>query len=218
MKRRVRVIDLGLCEYEVAHRLQLATVEAIRNDSPNDSLFLLEHPEVYTFGRKSKENRLLVGEGNLVEVERGGEATYHNPGQLVAYPILKLEDEEKDIHLYLRRLEETLIRLLSRYGVECEAIPGATGVWTSKEKKKIASIGVAVRGWVTYHGIALNVENDLGGFARINPCGFSAGVMTSLKVLLGDKAPALSGVKTAFISSFSEIFGRHLLHEDESFC
>ena len=214
MSRPLKVVDLGLTEYEVAHRLQIATVEKLRAGAPNDYLFLVEHPAVYTFGRKSKEPTLIIGEGKKVEVERGGEATYHNPGQLVAYPILKLEEKERDVHLYLRNLEETLIRVLKKYGLESEAVPGATGVWLSKERKKIASIGVAVRSWITFHGVALNVENDLAGFSAINPCGFSAGIMTSLKSHLGENSPSMEEVKTSFILSFCEVFGRKRLQPE----
>jgi len=206
VKRPLQVLDLGLSEYDVAHRFQLATVEKVRAGDPKDHLLLVEHPEVYTFGRKSSGSTVV--DGKSVEVERGGEATYHNPGQMVAYPIIKLESGERDVHLYLRNLEVTLIQLLSQYGLDCEAVPGATGVWVKASKKKIASIGVAVRHWITYHGVALNVSNELAGFQKINPCGFSADIMTSLQKELGTSAPRLESVKNDFVAIFRKVFDR----------
>lgn len=212
--RSLHIIDLNTLDYESAHRLQLETMEAIRSGAQEeDVLFLVEHPPVYTFGRKSKSDALLFGDADKFEIERGGEATYHNPGQLVAYPILKLEDEERDVHGYLRKLEQSIIDTLSEFGLESEAVPGATGVWLKSSKKKIASIGVAVRGWVTYHGIALNVENDLSGFKNINPCGFTADIMTSLNFALGPSCPSLKVVKNHYVGNFLRQFPRNLVNK-----
>lgn len=212
--RSLHIIDLNILDYESAHRLQLETMEAIRSGSQEeDVLFLVEHPPVYTFGRKSKNDSLLFGDAATFEIERGGEATYHNPGQLVVYPILKLENEERDVHGYLRKLEQSIIDTLSDFGLDSEAVPGATGVWLKSPKKKIASIGVAVRGWVTYHGIALNVENDLSGFKNINPCGFSAEVMTSLKDSIGSSSPSMELVKNRYVGKFLSHFPRNLVNK-----
>lgn len=202
--------DLGLVPYEQALGLQKSLVQSRKAQEVPDTLLLLEHPTVYTIGRKGQ--RLQQGNPveslvNEVAVERGGESTFHNPGQLVAYPILGLVDSERDVAKYLRHLELVLITLLKNYGLETEGRAGATGVWLVGQQKKIASIGVALTGWVTYHGIALNVDNDLAGFARIQPCGFSASVMTSLKEVLGT-APSMSQVKQDFVRIFADVFKR----------
>lgn len=202
--------DLGIVPYEQALSLQKALVDSRKRQEVTDTLLLLEHPAVYTIGRKGQrlqQENPVESLVNEVAVERGGESTFHNPGQLVAYPILALSDSERDVAKYLRNLEIVLIELLKTYGIAGEARGGATGVWIVGQQKKIASIGVALTGWVTYHGIALNVENDLTGFARIQPCGFSASVMTSLKEVLGT-SPSMSQVKQDFVRVFAETFKR----------
>jgi lipoyl(octanoyl) transferase len=202
----VHAIDLGTEPYSLAYQRQLDQIAAIKNNSASETLFLVEHPDVYTFGRKSK---ILPGHlKNVFEVERGGEATFHNPGQLVAYPLLKLIGKECDLHWYLRKLEDTLIDVLAKFGIEAEARKGATGVWVKGQEKKIASIGVAVRHWITFHGVALNVSNDLSGFSQISPCGFSAEVMTSMQRELGEQCPSLAEVKSIFLESFEAHFDR----------
>jgi lipoyl(octanoyl) transferase len=153
-----------------------------------DTLLLVEHPEVITLGRSAKpENLLAPGEIPVVPIERGGDATYHGPGQLVAYPILALRDGERDLHRYLRNLEEAVLRVLADFGLAGIRIAGSTGVWIGEttSPRKLASIGVAVRKWVTLHGLALNVATQLERFAAINPCGFRAEVMTSMERELG---------------------------------
>lgn len=201
--RELEIRDLGLIAYEEAYALQKDLVAAKRADPGlPDTLLMLEHPDVYTSGRKSK------GTPGTVMVERGGEDTFHNPGQLVAYPLLTLEEGERDLHRVLRNLEQAIIGVLSDFGIEGERRAGATGVWIRGETKKIASLGIAVSGWVTYHGAALNVGNDLSGFARINPCGFDATVMTSFAEQLGDRCPSLSEVKAAFVERFMAEFSR----------
>ncbi len=201
----LEIRDLGLMAYEEAYALQKELVAQKRSDaSLPDYLLLLEHPPVYTSGRKSQ----LDPSVEKVAVERGGEDTFHNPGQLVAYPILSLNEAERDIHKFLRKLEDVVILTLADFGVAAERRVGATGVWIRGETKKIASLGVAVSGWVTYHGLALNVSNDLKGFTRINPCGFEASVMTSLTERLGDQCPSLSEVKRALENRFLIEFSR----------
>ena len=153
-----------------------------------DTLLLCEHPDVITLGRGSHQENLLNPTGMPVfEIERGGDVTYHGPGQLVGYPILKLGPDEQDLHLYLRNLEEALIRAVAEVGLPAGRNPGWTGIWTTDTPpRKLGSIGVAVkRGWVTLHGFALNVSTDLGKFAAINPCGLEATVMTSVSASLG---------------------------------
>ncbi len=201
----LEIRDLGLMPYEQAYDLQKAKVAQKRSKpSLPDLLFLVEHPDVYTSGRKSRTETTIP----TVAIERGGEDTFHNPGQLVAYPILSLGENERDLHKYLRSLEQVLIGTLADFAVAGERRPGATGVWIRGENKKIASLGVAVSGWVTYHGMALNVANDLRGFARINPCGFESTVMTSMAERLGPLCPPLCDVKRALENRFLIEFSR----------
>jgi lipoyl(octanoyl) transferase len=153
-----------------------------------DTLILVEHPEVITLGRSAKSaNVLAAGDVPVVAIERGGDVTFHGPGQLVAYPIFLLREHERDLHRYLRGLEEAVIRAVADFGLCALRIPGRTGVWLppTDTPRKLASIGVAVRKWVTLHGLALNVNTNLARFAAINPCGFPAGVMTSMARELG---------------------------------
>ena len=210
MATEIEIVDLGLCEYPRAYEIQKKTVEEKRrNPRFPDRLYLVEHPRVFTFGRKSKTEAGLPNPSYVIE--RGGEATFHNPGQLVAYPILSLQEGERDIGFYLRTLEQVVIETIQVWGLQGERKEGATGVWVQNQTKKIASIGVAVKGWVTLNGIALNVENDLTGFHEINPCGFSADVMTSLKQELGDKCPDFNEVKRVFVEEFEKHFQRRRL-------
>jgi lipoate-protein ligase B len=176
----VQVIDLGLAPYRDVWARQLALVEQRQRGEVGDTLIVVEHPHVFTLGRRREAgaNVLAPGDVEVIEIERGGDVTYHGPGQLVAYPILLLGDGERDLHAYLRNLEEAAIRTCARFGVETGREPGKTGVWT--RGKKLCSIGIACRKWVTFHGLALNVTTDLAYFARINPCGFDASVMTTL--------------------------------------
>lgn len=204
-RRSLIVRDLGTMGYAEAYALQRQTVEdRLSGVCPTDVLFLVEHPDVYTFGRKSPN--LLPAHLPSFAVERGGEATFHNPGQLVAYPILKLDGSERDLHAYLRALEQVLIDTVGLYSIPATRRSGATGVWVAENTKKIASIGVAVRSWVTYHGVALNVCNDLRGFAQIAPCGFSSEVMTSIQERLGERTPMMREVKASFVAKFQSWF------------
>jgi lipoate-protein ligase B len=172
--------DLGVLDYRAARERQLEAVDARKQGACADTLFFVEHPHVITLGRAQQAlaNVLAPGEVDVISVERGGDVTYHGPGQIVAYPIIMLNEGERDLHRFLRNLEDGMIRTLARYGVVAGREPGKTGVWV--EDRKIASIGIACRRWVTFHGLALNVTTDLSYFHRINPCGFQAGVMTSM--------------------------------------
>ncbi len=197
----MKVIDLGLCDYQKAYQKQMGFVEDRFSDrEKEDLLVFVEHPEVYTFGRKYKDevpNSLV----NTAVVERGGDATYHNPGQLVCYPIIKLEESKRDLNLFLRYLEDQIIDVLADFGIKSEAREKKTGVWIQGKEKKIASIGVAIKQWVSYHGFALNVCNELSGFSKITPCGFNFEVMTSMQEEL--KRPVdIEAVKAAFINAF----------------
>jgi lipoyl(octanoyl) transferase len=202
------VDDRGVSDYNEVYYTQLDVVHQKKvNSYYPDRLILVEHPEVYTFGRKSK-GEIPWNLKNAYAIERGGEATFHNLGQLVCYPLLSLKESEKDAHLHLRRLEDTLIHVLKEFNIEGERRKGATGVWVVGKEKKIASIGIAISSWITFHGSALNVNNDLSGFSKIDPCGFKASVMTSMKEELGDQSPSLALVKESFIKHFSKQFNR----------
>lgn len=211
---QVLVYDKGLEPYPVTYQHQLDLVRAKKHRVlTDDILILVEHPDVYTYGRKSRGVSGVAGFPSFA-IERGGDVTYHNPGQIVGYPILSLNPEERDLHRHLRRLEDWLIETLGHFGVLAERREGATGVWVSGKQKKIASIGVAVSSWVTYHGFALNVSNELQGFSRIHPCGFPAEVMTSLNCELGQKSPSLAEVKKALIRGFPKHFHRQIVLPD----
>lgn len=210
-QRGMLLFDQGLCDYDEAYRQQQQWVAQLKHSSSSlDRLMFVEHPDVYTLGRRSSAQE-IDAVFPTVSVERGGQVTYHNPGQLVSYPILKLQEGERDLHKYLRRLEQVLIDVLGDFGIRGERRPGATGVWIEGREKKIASIGVAVSSWVTYHGTALNVHNDLSGFAKIRPCGFPSEVMTSLAVELRDRCPSMAEVKESYLRNFCRIFRRSLL-------
>jgi len=207
------LLDAGITDYGVMYETQKELVDRRRSGRASfDHLIFVEHPEVYTYGRKSHAPFAEVAP-HLPQfaVERGGEVTYHNVGQLVCYPILQLKEKERDVHLHLRRLESTLVDVLKDFGLIGERRAGATGVWIHGKQKKIASIGVAVSGWVSYHGSALNVDNDLKGFSRISPCGYPSDVMTSMEAELGGNAPSMSEVKESFLQHFSRHFGRFLV-------
>jgi lipoate-protein ligase B len=230
-----RLIDLGTREFGEVWALQREILVARQKDDIPDTLILVEHPHVITAGRSAHKENLLgtvwtepgsdrqsparEGAGTpsglprlidgipFFEIERGGDVTYHGPGQLVGYPIFLLRDDERDLHVYLRNLEEALIRALARFDLPGERKSGWTGVWTTGGARKVASIGVAVKRWVTMHGFALNVSTDLARFAAINPCGLDASVMGSMAGELGRPVP-LDAVKNAVRDAFAEVFGR----------
>jgi lipoyl(octanoyl) transferase len=178
-----RVIDLGRRGYEQTRADQLELVAQRQRDEVPDTLLLVEHPHVFTLGRSraAVANVVAPGDVPVIEIERGGDVTYHGPGQIVAYPIVLLRDGERDLHKFLRNLEEAVIQTCARFGLVADRELGKTGVWTgTDERKKLCSMGIACRKWVTFHGLALNVTTDLAYFHRINPCGFDSGVMRSL--------------------------------------
>jgi len=171
-----------------------------------DTLILVEHPEVITLGRKASSRGNVLDESiPIVEIERGGDVTYHGPGQLVGYPIVQLDGEERDLHAYLRKLEQALIDTCADFGIAGTRKAGWTGVWIGE--KKVASIGIAVRRWVTLHGFALNVSTDLSRFAAINPCGLDAAVMTSMSEALGRQI-TIDEVKPALRTRLGEALSR----------
>lgn len=204
-----RVLDLGRMAYAEAWELQKSLLLQRQNDEIVDTLVLVEHPEVVTLGRGSHaENVLNVGGIETFEVERGGDVTYHGPGQLVGYLIFKLREGERDLHRYLRNMEEALILACADLGLATGRNPGWTGVWTHSEpRRKLVSMGVACRKWVTFHGFALNVSTDLSRFAVINPCGLEAHVMGSLGSVLG-RGVTLDEVKPHVVTGVGQALGR----------
>lgn len=187
--------------YAEALRIQLDRRDAVIDGRSPEALFLLEHSPVITLGRNARPENLLhspadyAGMGiEVYEADRGGDVTYHGPGQLVAYPILDLKARGLGIRAYIRLLEQVLIDFLSEYGLRGERISGLTGVWVGGAK--VAAIGVGARRWVSYHGLALNIDPDMTAFTRIVPCGIVDKPVTSLKTLLGE-APAFADVSAA---------------------
>jgi lipoyl(octanoyl) transferase len=182
---------LGSTSYPEATRLQQQLVASRRGGEISDTLLLLEHPPVITFGRGADPGHVLAGEQELkrrgIEIHdagRGGDVTYHGPGQLVGYPIVALEGERRDAHRYLRAIEQALIEAVAEFGVAAGRVDGLTGVWVGEEK--LAAIGVRLStGWITSHGFALNVHGDLSGFETIVPCGIHDRGVTSLAKLTG---------------------------------
>jgi lipoyl(octanoyl) transferase len=211
----MHVVHLGLVPYGRALELQRAVARArISGDIAHDVLLLLEHPPVVTLGRSSKAQNLIASPAllasrgvELFEAERGGDVTFHGPGQLVGYPILNLRGHKQDLHWYLRQVEAVLMHALDAIGIPSERSEGRTGVWTSGGSK-IASIGVHARDWVTWHGFALNVSTDLSYFDLMVPCGLAGVTMTSVARELGANAPDLSTVANIVASSFGDTFSR----------
>lgn len=204
-----RLLDLGTRDYGEAWRLQLDLVAARQRDEIPDTLVLVEHPHVITLGRAAKQvNLLRTGDVPVYETERGGDVTYHGPGQLVGYPIFLLRPEERDLHRYLRTMEQALIETAASVGVSAERRPTFTGLWTiGQPPRKLASIGIAVKRWVTLHGFALNVSTDLARFTAINPCGMDAAVMTSLEQVAGRPVDPAE-VRRAVVRHFGALFDR----------
>lgn len=225
--------DLGLIDYKtcwdyqeglqqkiVAQKTVNRSLPEAGQQATNNYLLFVEHPHVYTLGKSGDENNLLVSDSFLksihatyYKINRGGDITYHGPGQLVVYPILDLENFFTDIHKYLRLLEETIIKILIDYGIEAGRSGGETGVWLdadTKKARKICAIGVHCSRWVTKHGLAFNVNADLNYFNHIVPCGITDKAVTSLDKELG-RAVDMKEVKQKFINYFSEIFECELI-------
>ena len=216
------VVELGRRAYGEVLELQRAAARArISGDVPEDVLLLVEHPPVVTLGRSSRDAHLLADAAALAqrgvelhEVERGGDVTFHGPGQLVGYPIIDLKRHKQDLHWYLRQVEEILIRALATFEIEAQREPRYTGVWTNG--RKIASIGVHARDWVTWHGFALNVTTELSYFDLIVPCGIPDVRMTSVEREMLERAdgaclatsPALwENVSRVVAARTADVFG-----------
>jgi lipoyl(octanoyl) transferase len=200
--------------YGEAWKIQLAHVDRLKLGEGDDRLLFVEHPHVVTLGRNAREENILASSERLAqlgielhETDRGGDVTYHGPGQLVGYPLLDLKHWKRDVGAYMRSLEEALIRLLADYGLRGEREKGATGVWV--EGAKVAAMGVHLSRWVTSHGFALNVTTDLSCFDHIVPCGLTRPV-TSLEKLLGE-APPREAIRARIIGHFGKVFGHAML-------
>ena len=203
--------------YGEALELQRTLVEARKADRIPDQLLLLQHPPVITLGAKVRHDRshvLATDEAlddagvSLFEAGRGGDVTYHGPGQLVGYPILDLRPDRCDVHRYVRDLEEVMIAIAAGFGVSAERVPGLTGAWVGKNK--LAAIGVRISRWVTSHGFAFNVSTDLAHFGLIVPCGIADRGVTSLGELLG-APPSMIAVEDTAIASFAAVFGQKIV-------
>ncbi|HEX7878482.1 MAG TPA: lipoyl(octanoyl) transferase LipB [Candidatus Eisenbacteria bacterium] len=209
--RPARRIWAGHVGYDAGQEIQKRLVGERQAGAVPDTLLLLEHPLTYTIGRSGGDNNLLVPEveieklgGTVHRVDRGGDITFHGPGQLVGYPIVDLNDHYRDVHRYLRDLEEVLIRVLARWKIRADRVAGLSGVWVGQDK--VAAMGVHVSRWVTSHGFALNVSTDLAHFGRIIPCGIADRGVTSMERLLKSKL-TLMEVAEATAEEFAVVFG-----------
>ena len=221
MSRDLLVRDLGRRPYGDVLELQRELCrQRVAGSLDQDVLLLVEHEPVVTLGRSTGRASVALGGAelgrkgvSLFEVERGGDATFHGPGQLVGYPIVDLRQHRQDLHWYLRRLEDVLIQALDRLGIEAGRNPGLTGVWTAG--RKIASIGIHVKQWVTLHGFALNVTTDLDYFDLIVPCGIKDVVMTSVaeELMRSDTEALWAETSKYVVASFADVFGYHAVTE-----
>lgn len=227
MNKKVQLQELGRRDYKDTWDYQESLFQEIVDvkiknrreettlETPNYFLFV-EHPHVYTLGKSGDISNLLISEQQLAEkeaafykVNRGGDITYHGPGQIVGYPILDLDNFFTDIHKYLRLLEEMIILTLAEYGLKAERSEGETGVWLdvgTPFARKICAMGVRASRWVTMHGFALNVNADLGYFDNMIPCGIKGKAVTSLNVELGKKEIDMEEVKSKLLKHFTELF------------
>ena len=212
------VYRLGLIEYSQAYRLQRSLLEQRAKGERGDTLLLLEHPPTITVGASGKLENILVPRSRLTGAgistffaDRGGDVTYHGPGQLVGYPIIDLRERERDVHRYLGGLEEVLIRTLADFSIRGSRDRAHAGVWVGN--KEIAAIGLKVKRWVTMHGFALNVNVDLLPFSFINPCGFSHRKATSISALASQYVP-MTTVSERLLAHFSKVFNVQLVVSD----
>jgi lipoyl(octanoyl) transferase len=213
--RYCAIDNQGIVNYSQAWEYQRSLVgERVNDPSLNDVLILLEHPPVYTLGTGSSLDflnfDLQAEEFEIHRIERGGEVTYHCPGQLVGYPILNLRYYQQDLHWYLRQLEAVIINTVANYGLSAYRVPDFTGVWL--EGKKIAAIGIKVRRWITMHGFALNVCPDMSGFKQIVPCGIADKPVGSLEEFVPDLT--VDRVRVDVAKAFASVFQIELVEQD----
>ncbi|MFI5266113.1 MAG: lipoyl(octanoyl) transferase LipB [Chloroflexota bacterium] len=215
MERICEVSWLGLVDYQETWELQLRLVHERAQGHIPDQLLLLEHSHVFTLGRRgrtanvlSSDEEIAAAGAHLNHSHRGGFVTYHGPGQLVANPILYLEQSDRDIPRYVRRLEEAIIRTLAGFGIEAGRELGFPGVWVGEEK--VCAVGVKISEWVTLHGFALNVTTDMSMWRHIIPCGIAGKGVTSLEQLL-PSPPSLEETRARFVEGFGEVFERRMI-------
>jgi lipoyl(octanoyl) transferase len=212
-----RTIDLGRLDYDAAFLLQKREVERLQRNQGDDVLLFVEHPHVITVGRNADgsaliaDRRLVEARGaRVVATDRGGDITYHGPGQLVGYPIVRLEATRRDVRRYVHDLESVLIATLADFGVFAGRHPEHRGVWVNN--RKIASLGIRISRWVTMHGFALNIATDLSYFSLMNPCGISGCAMTSLETELAATV-SMAAVRDRVVVHFGEVFDRDMREE-----
>jgi len=205
-----KIIDLGLVNFDKAYSAQKEALLSVKSQRDNEFIIFAQHHPVFTIGRLGKKENILASAEQLntkgidiVNTDRGGDITFHGPGQVVAYPILDLTKRCKDMHKFLRDLEQVVMLTLSDYKIDSFRVEACTGCWT--DKGKIASIGVAASSWVTYHGLALNVNVDLSYFDMICPCGFNNIKMTSMQDILNNEVD-MEKLKKRLISRFRDVF------------
>ena len=199
------VRDLGRREYVPVWELMKQLRRDRKAGKIPDTLILVEHPPVITVGVQGSDGEELPPDLPVHQVERGGKGTYHGPGQLVGYAIVSLDGRGRDVRRFVHDLEEMVVRCVASFGLPASRVPGRRGVWIQSERK-IASVGVAIEEWVSYHGFALNVSTDLSIFRRFRPCGLEGSVMTSLEKELG-RAVSLEDVKPRIVDSWEQVFG-----------
>jgi len=221
MAQKLDVIKYGIINYEKAYNFQLKLLEKRYQNKINDTLLLVEHPPVLTIGTSGTRDNVIVNNNFLkekgievFETRRGGDITYHGPGQIVGYPILNLKEHKKDLHWLLRSYEEVFIRLLKEYNIQADRIKGLTGVWVGN--KKITAIGVGVRHWITYHGFAFNIDPKLEHFSYIIPCGIKDKEVTSLKKELGSEIKKEEVIEK-IIKYFAQVFKMDVVDKKNSF-
>lgn len=216
MKSKLDVIELGMMDYQDAYQIQLELLNKRANAEINDTLILVEHPPVFTIGRGGSKSNILIPREKLKEkgikvheIDRGGDITYHGPGQIVGYPILNLKDHKQDLHWLMRSYEEVFIKLLNtEFDISADRISGLTGVWV--DNKKITAIGIGVKHWITFHGFAFNVCPALDHFNYIIPCGITDKGVTSLEKLKTDNI-SFEKIKNLVIKYFCEVFNLELI-------
>ena len=199
----LNILDLGLTEYQRALDIQKTLVKERLDNSTSDTLLLLEHPHVVTLGKQTNPNDVLNNSIPIVKIDRGGSATYHGPGQLIGYIIMDLRSKGISVPILISKIHEIIILTLDELDIKAKRKKNDTGVWINQ--KKIASIGLSVRNWITYHGFSLNVNTDLERFNTIRPCGYDSQVMTSVNSIKR-KEYSKEVIQTKIIRNFSNVF------------
>ena len=207
-QKSLRLYDLGIIDYRKAYHMQCEAVQDVICGKTN-TLFLCEHTNVFTLGRLADDNNFRFAQdeikkagADIIRIDRGGEVTFHGPWQVVAYPIINLNNVNRDLRLYMNKLEQVAIDLLRYFGIVANRVPGYRGVWVSTEK--IASIGIGIRRWVSFHGMSINVNTDLAYFKMIRPCGLDVSMMSMQKIK--GKALDIASIKEILIDCFCQVF------------